>query len=306
MDLVKLRYFQTVAKTLHFRRAAALLNVSQPPLSKSIKTLEDELGTQLFLRSKRRVELTPAGEVLLKRCEKIFQELEDAKTEVKRYSRGEKGTIRIGCEDGTTFSVLPSVLQTFKRRYPAISCSVITQPVAQQISGLRAGDLDAGIVPLPIDDPELDLIKVQSCSLVAAFADHFPLASKASLRLKDLRHQPVVALPEDEENLYSCILPYLKKRRIPVKLIPGAFDISTLLPMAASGLGIALIPHSYTECGPRGLVYREIVDSTLELSVGLAWKKGTRNAAVLNLVRVVKGMNLALKSNQTPSDTPVL
>ena len=100
-------------------------------------------------------------------------------------------------------------------------------------------------------------------------------------------------MPEDEENLYSCIFPYLKKRRIPVKLIPGAFDISTLLPMAASGLGIALIPHSYSECGPRSLVYREIVDSTLELSVGLAWKKGTRNAAVLNLVRVVREMKLS-------------
>jgi DNA-binding transcriptional LysR family regulator len=292
MDLVKLRYFQTVAKTLHFRRAATLLNVSQPPLSKSIKTLEDELGAQLFLRSKRRVELTPAGEVLLKRCERIFQELEDAKTEVKRYSRGEKGTIRIGCEDGTTFSVLPPVLQTFKRRYPAISCSVVTQSVAQQVTGLSTGDLDAGIVPLPIDHPDLELIKLQSCSLVAAFAEHLPLAATGDLRLKDLRYQPVVALPENEENLYSCILPYLKKRRILVKLIPGAFDISTLLPMAASGLGIALIPHSYSECGPRGLVYRKIVDSTLELSVGLAWKKGTRNAAVLNLVRVVKDMNL--------------
>jgi DNA-binding transcriptional LysR family regulator len=302
MDLVKLRYFQTVAKTLHFRRAAALLNVSQPPLSKSIKTLEDELGTQLFLRSKRRVELTPAGEVLLKRCEKIFQELEDAKTEIKRYSRGEKGNIRIGCEDGTTFSVLPPVLQTFKGRYPSISCSVVTQPVAQQITGLCAGDLDAGIVPLPIDHPELDLIKLQSCSLVAAFAEHLPLAAKPNLRLKDLSHQPVVALPEDEENLYSCILAYLKKRRIPVKLIPGAFDISTLLPMAASGLGIALIPHSYSECGPRGLVYREIVDSTLELSVGLAWKKGTRNAAVLNLVRVVREMNLCASGNGEPSE----
>jgi DNA-binding transcriptional LysR family regulator len=302
MDLVKLRYFQTVAKTLHFRRAAALLNVSQPPLSKSIKTLEDELGTQLFLRSKRRVELTPAGEVLLKRCEKIFQELEDAKTEIKRYSRGEKGNIRIGCEDGTTFSVLPPVLQTFKGRYPSISCSVVTQPVAQQITRLCAGDLDAGIVPLPIDHPELDLIKLQSCSLVAAFAEHLPLAAKPNLRLKDLSHQPVVALPEDEENLYSCILAYLKKRRIPVKLIPGAFDISTLLPMAASGLGIALIPHSYSECGPRGLVYREIVDSTLELSVGLAWKKGTRNAAVLNLVRVVREMNLCASGNGEPSE----
>ena len=290
MDLVKLRYFQTVAKTLHFRRAAALLNVSQPPLSKSIKNLEDELGTQLFLRSKRRVELTPAGEALLKRCEKIFQELEDTKVEVKRYSRGEKGTLRIGCEDGTTFSVLPSVLQTFKKRYPAISCSVVTQPATKQIAELSAGDLDVGIVPLPIDHPELDLIKLQSCSLVAAFAAHLPLAAKGDLQLKDLRHQPVVALPTDEENLYSCILPYLKKRRIPVKLIYGAFDIGTLLPMAASGLGIALIPHSYSECGPRGLVYREIVDSTLELSVGLAWKKGTGNAAALNLVQVVKEM----------------
>ena len=285
-------HFQTVAKTLHFRRAAALLNVSQPPLSKSIKTLEDELGTQLFLRTRRRVELTPAGEALLKRCEKIFQELEDAKTEVKRYSRGEKGTIRIGCEDGTTFSVLPPVLQTFKQRYPAISSSVVTQTLGQQIEGLRASDLDAGIVPLPVDHPELSLIKLQSCSLVAAFADHLPLASKATLRLRDLRHQSIVTLPEDEENLYSLILPYLKKRRVPVKLVPGAFDISTLLPMAASGLGIALIPHSYSECGPRGLVYREIADSTLELSVGLAWRKGTRNAAVLNLVRVVRDMNL--------------
>ena len=292
MDLVKLRYFQTVAKTLHFRRAAALLNVSQPPLSKSIKTLEEELGTQLFLRTRRRVELTPAGEALLKRCEKIFQELEDTKTEVKRYSRGEKGAIRIGCEDGTTFPVLPPLLQTFKRRYPAISCSVVTQTLGQQIGGLIAGDLDAGIVPLPVDHSELDLIKLQSCSLVAAFAEHLPLAGKASLRLTDLRQQPIVTLPEDEENLYSLILPYLKKRRIPVKLVPGALDISTLLPMAASGLGIALIPHSYTECGPRGLVYREIVDSTLELSVGLAWKKGTKNAAVLNLVRVVRDMNL--------------
>jgi DNA-binding transcriptional LysR family regulator len=77
-----------------------------------------------------------------------------------------------------------------------------------------------------------------------------------------------------------------------VKLVPGAFDITTLLLMAASGLGIALIPCSYKDCGPRGLLYREIADSTLELSVGLAWKKATRNIAVRNLVRVVQEMDL--------------
>src|SRR6202022_2369385 len=167
VDLGKLRFFRAVAKTLHFRRAAALLNVSQPPLSKSIKTLEEELGTQLFARTRRHVALTPAGHALLRRCEKIFQDLEDTRIELKRYSAGKKGSLRIGCEDGTTFSVLPPLLQNFQKQYPAIPCSVVTQPVAQQIAGLQSGDLDAGIIPLPINHPELDLIKLHSCSLMA-------------------------------------------------------------------------------------------------------------------------------------------
>ncbi len=291
MDLVKLRYFRTVAKTLHFRRAAELLNVSQPPLSKSIKTLEDELGTQLFVRSRRRVELTPAGHALLQRCEKIFQDLEDTRIEVRRYGAGEKGSLRIGCEDGTTFSVVPPLLQNFRKQYPAVTCSVLTQSVAEQIVGLRSGDLDAGVLPLPMNHPEIDLVKLHSCSMVAAFADRSPLARKANLRLPDLHHQPIVALPEGQDNLYSCILPYLKKENISVNLVPGAFDITTLLLMAASGVGIALIPDSYRECGPPSLVYRDIIDSTLDLSVGLAWKKGTRSAVVANLVRVAKGMS---------------
>ena len=108
MDLIRLRCFRTVAKTLPFRRAAALLNVSQPPLSKSIKTLEDQLGTQLFVRSRRHVELTPAGQVLLERCERIFQELEDAQNEVKRYGAGEKGSLRIGCEPAQRLSRIES------------------------------------------------------------------------------------------------------------------------------------------------------------------------------------------------------
>ena len=118
VDLVKLRYFRTVAQTLHFRRAAALLGVSQPPLSKSIKNLEDELGTPLLVRTRRHVELTPAGQALLEQSEKIFQELETARIEVKRYGSGQKGLLRIGCEDGTTFSVLPSLLQNYLSATP--------------------------------------------------------------------------------------------------------------------------------------------------------------------------------------------
>jgi DNA-binding transcriptional LysR family regulator len=296
VDLVKLRYFRTVAQTLHFRRAAVLLGVSQPPLSKSIKNLEDELGTPLLVRTRRHVELTPAGQALLEQSEKIFQELETARIEVKRYGSGQKGLLRIGCEDGTTFTILPPLLQNFQQQYPNVRCSIVTRSLADQIVALRSGDLDAGILPLPLNVPDLELIKLGSCSMIAAFAAHLPLAGKERLQLRDLRHQPVVALPDDSDNLYTVILPYLKKRRIPVNLVRGAFDLTTLLLMAASGLGVALVPSSYRECGPPGLVYREIVDSTLDLSVGLAWKRGTANAVVTNFVRVVSGMGVPVHS----------
>jgi DNA-binding transcriptional LysR family regulator len=143
---------------------------------------------------------------------------------------------------------------------------------------------------------------LDSCSLIAAFAERLPLAKKGTLRLRDLRHQPVVALPDQPDNLYSCILPYLKKEKIPIKLVPGAFDVTTLLVMAASGLGIALIPCSYRECGPPGLVFREIADSSLDLSVGLAWKRGTPNAVVANFVRVVRA-SLGAQSARTTTST---
>jgi DNA-binding transcriptional LysR family regulator len=296
VDLVKLRYFRTVAQTLHFRRAAVLLGVSQPPLSKSIKNLEDELGTPLLVRTRRHVELTPAGQALLEQSEKIFQELETARIEVKRYGSGQKGLLRIGCEDGTTFTILPPLLQNFQEQYPNVRCSIVTQSMADQIVALRSGDLDAGILPLPLNVPDLELIKLGSCSMIAAFAAHLPLAGKERLQLRDLRHQPVVALPDDSDNLYTVILPYLKKRRISVNLVRGAFDLTTLLLMAASGLGVALVPSSYRECGPPSLVYREIVDSTLDLSVGLAWKRGTAKAVVTNFVRVVSGVGVPAHS----------
>jgi DNA-binding transcriptional LysR family regulator len=198
--------------------------------------------------------------------------------------------LRIGCEDGTTFTILPPLLQNFQEQYPNVRCSIVTQSMANQIVALRSGDLDAGILPLPLNVPDLELIKLGSCSMIAAFAAHLALAGKQRLQLRDLRHQPVVALPDDSDNLYTVILPYLKKRRIPVNLVRGAFDLTTLLLMAASGLGVALVPSSYRECGPPSLVYREIIDSTLDLSVGLAWKRGTAKAVVTNFVRVVSGM----------------
>src|SRR5260370_1679811 len=102
--------------------------------------------------------------------------------------------------------------------------------------GVRSGDLHAGILPLPLNDPDLELIKLGSCSMIDAFAAHLPPAGKDRLQLRDLRHQPVVALPEDSDNLYAVIFPYLKKRRISFNLVPLAFHLTTFLCIPPSRL----------------------------------------------------------------------
>src|SRR5260221_13536768 len=163
VDLVKLRYFRTVAQTLHFRRAAVLLGVSQPLLGRSIKDLDDELGTPLLVRTRRHVELTPAGQALLKQSEKIFQELETARIEVKRYGSGQKGLLRIGCEVGTTFTILPPLLQNFQQQYPNVRCSLETLSLGHQIVALPSGVFAVGILPLPLHLPDLELIKLGIC-----------------------------------------------------------------------------------------------------------------------------------------------
>src|SRR5258708_20859375 len=130
---MNLRFFRAVGHPLLCRRAAVLLGVPHPPLSKSIKNLEDELGTPLLVRTRRHVELTPAGQALLEQSEKIFQELETARIEVKRYGSGQKGLLRIGCEDGTTFTILPPLLQNFQHQYPNVRFSISTQALTDQL-----------------------------------------------------------------------------------------------------------------------------------------------------------------------------
>src|ERR1700687_2000148 len=111
VELKTLRYFVAVAEDLHFGRAAKRLHISQPPLSRQIQKLEQELGSVLFRRTKRRVELTSAGETLLRRTIPILGALNDAVSDVKRAERGEIGRLSVGFYIGATDMLLPAILR---------------------------------------------------------------------------------------------------------------------------------------------------------------------------------------------------
>ena len=173
-DIRQLRYFIAVAERLHFGRAAAALSISQPPLSRAIRDLEAELGVRLFARSRRRVELTPAGEHLLGEARRLLASLERAAQEVHAMASGEKGRLRIGFVSLADFGVLPGLLKAYKAARPGVTLALREMLSPEQAAGLAAGDLDFGLLLPPVGGAEAfdHLVVQRERFLVALPAAH--------------------------------------------------------------------------------------------------------------------------------------
>ncbi len=140
IELRHLRYFLAVADTLHFGQAAERLGMSQPPLSQQIRQLEDLIGARLFVRSHRRVQLTPAGELLQERARAIVQQVEAAVDEVQRAQRGEQGELHIGLTRATPLSPqIPRSILHYRQQYPQVRLQLSEMNTLQQIDALLRG-----------------------------------------------------------------------------------------------------------------------------------------------------------------------
>jgi DNA-binding transcriptional LysR family regulator len=146
----KLRYFIAVAEDLHFSRAAARLFVAQQALSRQIRELEDELGTPLFLRSSRKVELTAAGTVFLTGARAVVDALDDAVAMTIRTARSVTGTLRVGFCPGAALELTEPILSAFRDRYPDVAVELHEVPLSDPSAGVAGGASDVGIVRAPL------------------------------------------------------------------------------------------------------------------------------------------------------------
>ena len=147
MELRHLRYFVAVAEELHFTRAALRLNIAQPPLSQQIRALEQELGVQLFERTRRSVALTDAGAALLVRAREVLSATQSLPEELQRVARGEVGQLRIGFSATLPLTrVLSDVVADHRRSHPGVALHLREMHTQLQFDGLRRGELDVGLV----------------------------------------------------------------------------------------------------------------------------------------------------------------
>ncbi|MGO9906281.1 MAG: LysR family transcriptional regulator, partial [Solirubrobacteraceae bacterium] len=138
MELRQLRYFVAVAEELHFRRAAERLHISQPPLSQQIRALEEELGFALLIRTRRRVELTPAGAAFLRDARTILAELEGAVATARRIDAGQTGRLRISFVGSALFSIVPSMVERFRHSRPGVEIELHERATIDQLRAVRA------------------------------------------------------------------------------------------------------------------------------------------------------------------------
>ena len=195
MDLRHLRYFAAVAEERHFGRAAERLRMAQPPLSRQIQALEKELGFSLLARSRRHVELTPAGTVFLEHTRRVFAELDRGVREARRASVGESGRITVGYLSSLAYSGLTRLLRAFRGRFPAVEVALREFSPAHQIEALKEGSIDVGFVRGPIADPTLAFEVVRRESLLVALPSDHTLAGRNRVHLSALATEPFVSVP---------------------------------------------------------------------------------------------------------------
>jgi len=281
-ELRQLRYFVAVAERLHFGRAAEALHISQPPLSRAIRALEDELGVGLFTRSKRRVELTPAGMRLLEETRRVTGQLERALHELRAMDAGQRTRLRIGFVSLADYGVLPELLKSYKSAQPGVRLALREMLSPEQAAALAAGELDFGLLLPPVAGAaRLEHLVVQRERFVVALAARHRLArASGRIALRELAGEPFVMIPRQiAPRLYDIVAQLAAQAGVSLNVAQEAIQMQTVVSLVSSGLGAAVVPASVANLGRRGVVYRELADRHPRLDLWLAWRRGALDAA---------------------------
>src|SRR5262245_12166571 len=205
-DTRQLRYFVALAEQLHFGRAAAALHISQPPLSRAIQGLEQQLGARLFARSRRKVELTAEGARLYEEAKRLRGQLERVAQEVGAMASGQGGRLRLGFVSLADYGVLPGLLKAFKGSRPGVALALREMLSPEQAAALAAGELDFGLLLPPVAG-DLEHLVVQSERFVAALPARHPAArARGRLAMRELAREAFVMVPRDiAPGLYDIV-----------------------------------------------------------------------------------------------------
>lgn len=282
MDVRQLRHFAAVADTLHFGRAAARLNMTQPPLSQSIMALERELGAALFARTKRSVALTPFGQQWLVHVRAVLGGLASLPEIAKRLRDGEAGRLELSFVSTADYSVLPTLVRRYASLYPAVQIALKEATSEVQIEALLEGAGHAGIIIPPATGAlpaALSYRQLLSEQLVAAVPEGW--IEDGRLHLHSGRLDPAIAVQapliifprRSAPAFHDLITGYFTLHGGTAHIAQEAIQMQTIISLVSAEMGVALVPASLRNLARTGVRYVDLAGEVPSLETGIVWRQ---------------------------------
>lgn len=261
MEFRHLKYFVAVADEQNFTRAAERLHISQPPLSRQIQDLEDELGTPLFERGSRPLKLTEAGRYFYGHARRLLEQAAQAVRSTRRIAQLERRLV-IGFVASTMYGAVPRLVRLFRAANPQTELALVEMATVEQIQALKNGRIDVGFGRVRLDDPSIKRELLREERLVVAIPREHELAGGGgALSLAEVARHPLLVYPRSPRPSYADqVLSLFRDLGLEPLSVHEMQEMQTALGLVASGMGLCLVPASVHRLRPDEVVYRPLVE----------------------------------------------
>lgn len=290
MELRHLRYFVAVARERSFTRAADLLNMAQPPLSRQVQQLEAELGLGLIKRDIRPLELTEAGRLIFEQATQILERVDDLHALASRLQGARRNVFRIGFVASTLYGKLPDIIRAFRATRPCVELLLTELLSIEQMTALKERRIDVGFGRLPLEDPAITRVLLRNEKLVIALPSEHRLAQREGpARLKELGAEHLIVYPRAPRPSYADhVLAVLRDRGVRPASVQEVRELQTALGLVAAGLGACLVPAAVERLRRDNVVYRSLDDAEIFSPIFMSFRAGDDSPEIPYTLQRVK------------------
>jgi LysR family transcriptional regulator, benzoate and cis,cis-muconate-responsive activator of ben and cat genes len=279
-----------VARERNFTRAAEALHIAQPPLSRQIQQLEDELGVTLIERGSRPVRLTDAGRLLYQQAVQVLERVEETKAIARRLQEAGRLRLSLGFVPSTLYGYLPEVIRRYRSARHGVELTLLELTTLEQIAALKEGRIDVGFGRIPFDDPMIERRLLRNERLIAALPTGHPLlARRGQLRLNDLAAEPLVVYPNAPRPSYADqVLALYRERGLKPPVVHEVREVQTALGLVAAEAGICLVPASVERLSRDNVAYLPLDEKNAVSPIIMSNRKGDKSPEITLILKLIR------------------
>ncbi len=248
MEMRQIRYFVAVAEEGNFSAASRRLYVSQPPITRQIQQLERELGVELFIRHRKGVTLTPAGEAFLEEARQILTRSRLARERSQAAAQGDIGSLEVAYFGSAIYAVIPQLIRQFRARNPTVSVSLQPLPKDAQMEGIKDGQIHVGFGRFFPQDDAVIQRTVSEEKLIVAIPEGHPFQKRRTITAQALSRETLILFPKvGRPSFADEVLRVLTQRNFKLQKALETADLSSAMALTAAGMGVCPVPDSVAQ-----------------------------------------------------------